>query len=114
MRKAPKKSIRLVSFNVHSGKNTKEIAAIFKQDKNLAVADVILFQEIEFHQAEKICRAEIISRHLDFHFVYEAARVLKNSATHGLAILSRYPIKRPVSIQLPKYKLLFSAQTKNS
>ncbi len=107
-----KKSIRLVSFNVHSGKNTKEIAEVFAHDKNLSTADVILLQEIEFHQAEKICRAETIARHLGFHFVYEPARKLKNSGTHGLAILSRFPIKKTLSIQLPGYKLPFLLQTR--
>jgi endonuclease/exonuclease/phosphatase family metal-dependent hydrolase len=112
MESPQKKSIRLVSFNVHSGSNTKEIADVFIRDKNLSTADIILLQEIEFHQAEKICRAEIIARHLGFYFVYEPARKLKNSGTHGLAILSRYPIKKAISIKLPKYKLLFLLQTR--
>ncbi|MDR3643247.1 MAG: endonuclease/exonuclease/phosphatase family protein [Candidatus Doudnabacteria bacterium] len=113
MSKALKKSyIRLVSFNVHSGRNTREIAQVFVRDKNLSKADIILLQEIEFHQVEKICRAESIARHLGFHFVYEPARQLGASATHGLAILSRYPIKKALPIRLPEFRLLFKLQTR--
>jgi endonuclease/exonuclease/phosphatase family metal-dependent hydrolase len=113
MDKSLKKSvIRVVSFNVHSGKNTAEIAEIFARDKNLSGADIILLQEIEFHRVEKISRAEIIARKLGFYFVYEPARKLKNSATHGLAILSRYPITNPLPIKLPEYKLLFLLKTR--
>jgi endonuclease/exonuclease/phosphatase family metal-dependent hydrolase len=107
-----KQAIRVVSYNVHSGKNTKEIAEVFTHDKILKTADIIFFQEIEFHQAEKICRAEAIARHLGFYFTYEAARTLNSGATHGLAILSRFELKNPLSIRLPKHKLLFVTHTR--
>lgn len=105
-----KESLRVVSYNVHFGKNTKEIAKVFTHDGNLSKADIILFQEIEFHQAEKIARAEVIAKHLGFNFAYEPARKLKGEATHGLATLSRWPIKNAKTIRLPKNKIFFKTQ----
>jgi endonuclease/exonuclease/phosphatase family metal-dependent hydrolase len=107
-----KQTLRVVSYNVHFGKNTKEIARVFTNNENLSKADIILFQEIEFHQAEKICRAEAIAKHLGYYFAYEPARKLKGEATHGLATLSRWPIKSAKTIRLPKNKLFFITQQK--
>ncbi len=107
-----KQAIRVISYNVHSGENTKEIAEVFTHDKILKTADIIFFQEIEFHQAEKICRAEAIAQHLGFYFTYEPARTLKSGATHGLAILSRFELKNPLSIRLTKHKLMFVIQNR--
>lgn len=107
-----KPCIRVVSFNIHSGRNTGEIAEVLSRNKNLSIADVILLQEIEFHKTEKVSRAEIIGRQLGFNYIYEPARKLKNSGTHGLAILSRYPVKKIFSMKLPGYKLLFKLQAR--
>jgi len=113
MKPAHKKQIlRVVSYNVHFGANTSEIAKVFKQHPNLSKADVILFQEIEDHPPEKTSRAEKIAKKLGFHFFYEPARSLKNAGTHGLATLSKYPIKNTLSIKLPEYKIFFLTQSR--
>src|SRR5258708_29155896 len=61
--------IRIVTFNVRYGEKTGEIVKVLQENKNLKHADVILFQEIESHEHEKISRTEAIAAVLDMHYV---------------------------------------------
>lgn len=87
-----KPNITVVSYNVHSGENFKDLSDLFRNHENLKNADIILFQEIEHHQKEHVARAEHVAKALGHSFVYAPSRNLSHSDTHGLAILSRFPI----------------------
>src|SRR6185312_9717954 len=103
----PGKSIKIVTFNVHFGKDTKAIAAAFTEHENLRNADVILLQEIEHHQSEITSRAERLADALGMKHAYVPARSLKNEDTHGLAILSKYDLTDVQMLKLPKHTLLY-------
>lgn len=105
-----KQTIRVVTYNVHFGKNTDEIISLFQENKNLAKADIILFQEIEHHFAETMPRARALAEGLNFHFFYAPARPKKSLGTHGLATLSKFPILKNTSIELPRYLINFRYQ----
>jgi endonuclease/exonuclease/phosphatase family metal-dependent hydrolase len=107
----PGPHIRLVTFNVHFGKNTSAIVKALKENKNLSSADVILMQEIESYRSEKIPRAQSIADKLGMHYVYAPARSIKNNHdTHGLATLSRFPILDVEIIPLPQYRLAWHSR----
>lgn len=103
--------IRVVTLNVHFGKDTDKIAQSLKGNPNLAEADIIMLQEIEAHRSEGAVRAARIARALKFKFVYAPARdIFLKRGTHGLAILSRKPLRKVRIIKLPLYKLLLRSR----
>jgi endonuclease/exonuclease/phosphatase family metal-dependent hydrolase len=106
-----KTGIRVVTLNVHFGKKTDNIVRAFTENDILRDADIIFFQEIEDHAAENISRAKKIGDALGFACAYAPARNLNRKdatiGTHGLAILSKYPIVEVETIQLPRYKLFY-------
>lgn len=107
-KKIEKKGIRVVTFNVHFGKKVDSIVKTFQDNPILREADIIYFQEIEDHKEEKLPRAQKIADELSFECVYAPARKLTKlnvEGTHGLAILSRYPILEAEFVALPKNKM---------
>ncbi len=108
----PTLPLTLVSYNVHFGKKTELIQAIFEQNENLSKADIILLQEVEDHVVEIKSRAEKLAASLGYHCVYAPAQIRKQKGTHGLAILSRLPIKTYKVVALPKYKLMFRERSR--
>jgi len=109
MRKEKKATIRVVTYNVHFGEDTESIIRLFRTNKNLAKADVILFQEIEDHFAEVLPRARSIAEALRFHFFYAASRS-EDLNTHGIATLSKFPIIKNTTLKLPKYVITYRHQ----
>ena len=105
-----KTSIKIVTFNVHLGENTKAIADAFTQNKNLREADIIFLQEVEFHESEKVSRAERLANVMGLKFAYVPAREIKAHDTHGLAILSRYDLASVETIILPTYAFFSHSQ----
>jgi endonuclease/exonuclease/phosphatase family metal-dependent hydrolase len=101
----PGPHVRLVTFNVHYGKNPSAIVNALRGNKNLKSADIILIQEIEYHETEKVPRAEVVAQMLDMHYVYAPARSF-TKGTHGLAILSHFPILDVEIIPLTSYALI--------
>ncbi len=106
------KRLRVVTFNIHYGKDSEVIARAIKNNDTLAEADVILLQEVEAHQAEAIPRVKIIADFLNMDFVYAPSRTMTGTGTHGLAILSKYPLSPSATIDLPKYKIRFSESSR--
>ena len=100
-------NIRVATYNVHFGLDTKAISEVFKKNKNLSQADIIFFQEIEHHHAEAMPRAEAIAKELGMHFSYAPARPVKDLGTHGIATFSRYPLDDNKILKLPKYNMVF-------
>lgn len=100
-------TIRVVTYNTHFGANTAAISRLFRQNKNLAAADVIFFQEIEDHPHELKSRAEKIAQDLNMNCFYAPARP-KKLGTHGVATLSKFPLEQNLVIELPYFKLILN------
>ena len=100
----------VVSFNVELGDDPAALAAALRAG-GLGDADVYLIQEIEdLRPAEPRARAESLAAALGTAVVYAPARrpADRGLGTHGLAILSRWPILDDVVIKLPYYELPWS------
>lgn len=100
------KQIRVVTFNAHFGRNPEKIISAFKQNKNLAKADVIFLQEIEDHVKELSPRAEQIATELGMNHYYAPSRRAWRKGTHGIATLSRFPLLQNTIVHLPVYNML--------
>ena len=92
--------LRVVTFNVEEGKDVLAIAAAIRENPELSRGDVFLLQEEEDHPGEGGARAARLAQALGLDFVYVPARV-KGDGTHGLAILSVYPLEDVEEMRLP-------------
>ena len=104
--------LTIVTFNTHFGRKVGKIAKIFETHSNLKKADVIFFQEIESHTKEGKARAEQIAERLGFYCLYAPARVLPKGGTHGIAILSKYPLLSHEVVPLPFIKSAYRSRTR--
>lgn len=93
-------TLRVVTYNVHLGGDPRALAEELRADAALARADVFLLQEEEAYPTEGESRTRQVAALLDLGWSYVPARV-KGGGTHGLAILSRYPILEPQVMTLP-------------
>lgn len=106
----PPRSLRIVSFNVHYAPEPLKLAEALRQSKELARADVLLIQEIEDHAGEGSSRTARLAAALKLNYTYAPARATDDGGTHGLAILSRFPLRDVEVISLPQYNLRFNAR----
>lgn len=104
---AAEPALRVASFNVHYGGDVAGIARAIEADPELRGSDVLLLQEIESYPGD--VRAEKLAARLGLHFIYGPARPKKNGS-HGLAILSRHPLRDAEVIALPRYHLGWGTQ----
>jgi endonuclease/exonuclease/phosphatase family metal-dependent hydrolase len=104
--------LTVATFNVHFGKHTDKIIKAIKENENLSKVDILLLQEIEVRAREEKERACRIADGLGMHWVYAPARRLNDVDTHGLAILSKYPILNFEVIQLEFFKLVRKSRTR--
>lgn len=93
--------VRVVTFNVEYGEDPEGLARAILGSDELASAGVLLLQEEEDHPDEGGSRAARLAELLDLGYVYAPAR-MKGDATHGLAILSAFPIEDARVMQLPE------------
>jgi endonuclease/exonuclease/phosphatase family metal-dependent hydrolase len=106
---APGVALRLVTFNVHFGEDVEGLADALAGAAATARMDLLLVQEIESYPAEGRSRAARLAARLDMDYVYAPAR-LEQEGTHGLAILSRFPLERIEVMSLPHLDLSFRAR----
>jgi endonuclease/exonuclease/phosphatase family metal-dependent hydrolase len=92
--------LRVVTYNVQYAPDPVAIAATITADPQLASAGLILFQEIEAYPDEGESRTTKIAAALGMGYVYVPAR-LKGAGSHGLAILSSFPITNVEKMDLP-------------
>ncbi|MBI4462711.1 MAG: endonuclease/exonuclease/phosphatase family protein [Acidobacteria bacterium] len=102
------RAVRIVSFNVHYAREPLELADALRASDAVAEADVFLIQEIEAHDHEPASRAAQLASALNLNYVYAPARATHPGCTHGLAILSRYPLRDVEVIPLPQFDLRFN------
>lgn len=97
--------LRLVSFNVHYAREPLQLAESIRAHPTLAGADVFLLQEIEAYTSEGASRTRRLAEALELNYVYAPARATAAGGTHGLAILSRFPIRDVEIIPLKQFDL---------
>lgn len=102
-RMLPRDSLRVVTYNVDEENPDLEpaqLAAAIADDPALARADVFLLQEEEAHPEEGRSRTSKLAELLGLAYVYVPSHP-KGTGTHGLAILSAYPITNVEKMDLP-------------
>ena len=97
-------AVRVVTFNVHFGADVPGLARAIRGNPRLNQADILLLQEIESHPGDD--RAARLAEALSLNLVYAPARI-EGDGTHGLAILSRYPMRDLEVLSLKHYDLGF-------
>jgi endonuclease/exonuclease/phosphatase family metal-dependent hydrolase len=103
--------LRVVTFNVERGRDVPRLAREIYDDPRLRDADVLLVQEIESHPDEDESRTARLGRALRMNYAYVPARAEGDAGgSHGLAILSRYPLSGVRSIELPRYDMRFNTR----
>ena len=84
--------IRIATFNVEYGADPEGLALALGANPEVDAAAVILIQEVEAYPGEAAPRAQRLAEALGYAWAYVPART-KADGTHGLAILSRFPIE---------------------
>jgi endonuclease/exonuclease/phosphatase family metal-dependent hydrolase len=105
---AAPETVRVVSFNVKLGLDVGKLARFIQENATLARADIFLIQEIESFPDEGASRTRKLAERLRLNYVYAPARHQlreEKNGTHGLAILSRYPLQDLEILPLPFFKL---------
>ena len=98
--------VRVVSFNVHHGDDVPGLVRSIQTNTTLCSADVFLLQEIESFPAEGQSRTRRLAEALQLNYVYAPARFKEaGDGTHGLAVLSRFPLREVEVIPLKQYNL---------
>ena len=85
-------TFRIVTFNVMMGADPGALADQIRANAAIRDAGVYLLQELEAYPGESTSRTRRLAGALGLGFVYVPGRT-KADGTHGLAILSRYPIE---------------------
>jgi endonuclease/exonuclease/phosphatase family metal-dependent hydrolase len=96
--------LRVVSWNLHFGEDATGLAAAVANDPDLSRADVIFTQEIESYPEEAGSRASRMAGALGMTWVYAPGRI-KDTGTHGIAIMSRFPIVEAEVRNLPHFSM---------
>jgi endonuclease/exonuclease/phosphatase family metal-dependent hydrolase len=93
-------TLRVATWNVHFGKDVDTLAANIRASQVLSRADAILIQEIEAYPEEDGTRTRRLAEQLGMTWFYAPARVEWNGS-HGIALLSRFPLADPLVRELP-------------
>lgn len=110
-RDPPTATLRVVTWNVHRGPDIDLLVDEFARSTEVALADVLLVQEIEWHPSEGATRASRLADALGMTWVYVPARV-EGDGTHGLAIYSRYPLENATKRELPFLESSFNERNR--
>jgi endonuclease/exonuclease/phosphatase family metal-dependent hydrolase len=97
--------LRIATWNVAFGADPDGFAAAIAGSHELASADVLLIQEIENHPDEPGTRASRLATALGMTWVYAPGRP-KDDGTHGIAILSRFPLSGAEVMTLPRFQVM--------
>lgn len=98
-------TLRVVTFNVHYARDVPALAESLRASPALRDADLFLLQEIEAHPKEGSSRTRRLAEAMQLNYVYAPARHTREGGTHGLAILSRFPLSDIEVLELPRFDL---------
>jgi endonuclease/exonuclease/phosphatase family metal-dependent hydrolase len=99
-RAPPGCALRIATWNLHTAPDPDNLAAQIIASHEISLADVIITQEIEAHPNEAASRASRLATALGMTWIYAPARS-EGNGTHGIAILSRYPLAAAAVRALP-------------
>jgi len=107
----PPRQLRILSFNVHYAHDVDALVDSIQQAPALKDSDILLLQEIESYPAEGESRTRKLAEALKLNYVYAPARrTEEGDGTHGLAILSRHPLRDVEILPLPQYDLGYNTR----
>jgi endonuclease/exonuclease/phosphatase family metal-dependent hydrolase len=109
----PPSVLRVVTWNLHYATDIAELAANIRADPTIAAAHVYLFQELEAFPEEPSSRANALAAALGTTWAYAPAR-LKKDGTHGIAILSRFPLEDVQVRKLPFIDTAYVPRPRNA
>ena len=75
----------------------------------LGRADIVFLQEIESHDRERSSRAGQVAERLGMSHAYAPGYGLRSGGSHGVAILSRWPLEDLELIELPRRQVVFNS-----
>lgn len=96
--------LRVVTFNVHFAADVPALAQALRAHPDLRSGDLFLLQELRSFPEEGRSRAARLAQALGLGYAYVPARP-EGSGTHGLGILSRYPLQNLQVMELPRAEL---------
>ncbi len=103
-----KRPLRFVTFNVHA-ESTEALVHGIQASRTLSSAALFLLQEMESSASEAENRTRQVARRLDMHFAYAPGYARWDGGSHGVAILSRFPLRDIEVIELPRYDVYFNS-----
>src|SRR5262249_5870593 len=87
-----RRGMRIVTYNLHFGRAVDRIARAIERSPHLRDGGVFLLQEVRSYPSEGTSRAARLALALGLRHVYAPSCSVGRGGTHGLAILSRWPI----------------------
>ncbi|HYF05594.1 MAG TPA: endonuclease/exonuclease/phosphatase family protein [Patescibacteria group bacterium] len=105
-----KEELKIITYNVHGGRNLHKLKEILENNTNLKNADIICLQEVEDHFSEGTPRAALLAEALGYEYIYVPAREIGKKGTHGLAIITRLKILEHSAASLPFYKQIYNSR----
>jgi endonuclease/exonuclease/phosphatase family metal-dependent hydrolase len=100
-------ALRVVTYNVLHGGDVDGLARIFLDDPDLSRAGLLLLQEEESYPEEPGSRTARLAEALGMAYVYAPGRE-RETGTHGISILSAFPIENARVMQLPEFEAGFA------
>lgn len=97
--------VRVATYNVH-GESAQAILRSIRGNPQLGAADILLLQEIEIDR-EDTPRA--LAALLGRSYVYAPGYRVGADGSHGVAIISRFRLRDPYVIELPRYQVVFNS-----
>jgi endonuclease/exonuclease/phosphatase (EEP) superfamily protein YafD len=100
-------TVTIASVNIAGQRQTADILASWAQQRLL---DVLLLQEVGHMSMDGRTFITQLSERMGVHYAYAPAEFLENGYTHGLAILSRFPMDEVQAQPLEYHRLRFRSR----
>jgi len=104
--------LHLASFNVKLPEDRSRLERLrvdILGDELLRMADVWLLQEIETIDGQNAVEY-LADEFGSLNYVYAPSRITDDGDTHGLAILSRFPLRKVERLWLPRFNLVANSR----
>lgn len=104
---------RIASFNVYMPASVEELETRYealKAERDLDAVDVWLLQELETVGGGNVNAAQWLGDRMGLYWAFAPTRPTGDGDQHGLAILSRYPIRDLERLWLPRFDLAWHSR----
>jgi endonuclease/exonuclease/phosphatase family metal-dependent hydrolase len=103
----PRSELTIASVNIAGQGRTADILAFWTHQRSL---DILLLQEVGHTSTDGRTFIADLSERMGVHYAYAPSDVLENGYTHGLAILSRFPLDEVRVQPLEYFRLRFRSR----